>query len=765
MSPIVDIVVPVYRGEAETRACLLSVLDARSAGAIATEVVVVDDASPEPALREWLRGLAAQGRITLIAHDVNRGFVASVNEAMALHGERDVVLLNSDTEVAAGWVDRLARHAQGERVGTVTPFSTNATVCSYPRTLVANALPAGETTASLDAAFAAANAGRAVELPTAVGFCMLITRACLRAVGLFDAERYGTGYGEEVDFCMRASRAGFRHRLAGDVFVRHVGEVSFGAVGAARREKAQATVDALYPEFQQKLREHLASDPARALRRRADLERLRRSPRPRLLFVSHRFGGGIKRHVDELAAALEGRFEVLLLQPNAHSFVTLRWLRAGEELALWMHKHDGWPVLVQLLRAIGISRLHLHHVEGLPPAVLELPGELGCAHDVTLHDYFAVCPQYHLVDGSGRYCGEPGGTGCMKCGELAPIPWPVSIPEWRSRFAAFLGKAERTIAPSRDCAERVRRYFPAVEPRVRPHPQQVHAAPRAVRVLVPGALSPAKGVDLLEACARDAAARGLHLQFRVLGYVARPLPQWPDAPLTVTGEYPEGALGPLFAAEAGDVIFFPAQCPETYSYTLTEAMATGLPIVATDLGALPERLAGYGAARVMPWNAPVGAFNDALLAAALAGASASAPARVSTVSLAEYVREYAAELPNAPASPQGDVPELAAAMLADPREPMAVPTMVQLFDDGVRCGVAASRAALRERAAVEAAQLAHAHAALDALQREAQGLRAAAEGARGEAQAARARARALEVSTSWRLTAPFRALVRLLRGR
>jgi GT2 family glycosyltransferase len=293
MADTTDIVIPVYRGEAETRACVESVLRARLG--TPREVVVVDDASPEPAISAYLKGLAAEGRITLIAHQANRGFVASVNEGMALHPDRDVVLLNSDTEVADGWLDRLAGHAARDpAIGTATPFSTNATILSYPRTLESNPLPSGETTATLDAAFAAANAGRNVDIPTAVGFCMFISRRCLQAVGYFDEARYGTGYGEEVDFCMRAARAGFRNVAAGDVFVRHVGEVSFGNTGAARREKAQALVDSLYPEFQVKLREYLARDPLRELRERADLERRRRSGPgilARLRAFARRLGG------------------------------------------------------------------------------------------------------------------------------------------------------------------------------------------------------------------------------------------------------------------------------------------------------------------------------------------------------------------------------------------------------------------------------------------------------------------------------------------
>ena len=282
MPRTIDIVIPVYRGEAETRACVESLLASRVEAA--HEVIVIDDASPGPAISAWLQGLGT--RVTLIRHAENQGFVSTANEGMRLHADRDVVLLNSDTEVAPGWLDRLSAHAaRQERVGTLTPFSTNATICSYPRTLENNAMPAGETTATLDAAFARANAGISAEIPTAVGFCMFIARECLDVVGFFDEARYGAGYGEEVDFCMRASRAGFRHLVAADVFVRHVGEVSFGNTGNDRRARAQAIVDELYPEFQPRVREFIARDPLAPLRARADKARARRSPLRTLLKV------------------------------------------------------------------------------------------------------------------------------------------------------------------------------------------------------------------------------------------------------------------------------------------------------------------------------------------------------------------------------------------------------------------------------------------------------------------------------------------------
>jgi GT2 family glycosyltransferase len=329
-SETVDVVIPVYRGMAETRACVESVFASR--GATPQEVVVIDDRSPEPGMAPWLGSLAAEARITLVTHAENRGFVASANAGMAAHADRDVVLLNSDTEVAPGWLDRLRACASSDRsIGTVTPFSNNATICSYPRTLAANPLPSGETTASLDAAFAAANAGRSADIVTAVGFCMYITRRCLDRIGSFDYERYGTGYGEEVDFCMRAARAGFRNVIAADVFVRHHGEVSFEG-GSERRLKAQATVDALYPEFQQRLKAFIPADPLRGLRRRADLQRLRRSPA-------------------ELA------------REESAGRVKLSWTREGEEFALWLDRTRDRAALAAIERCLADPSAPLPEVE------------------------------------------------------------------------------------------------------------------------------------------------------------------------------------------------------------------------------------------------------------------------------------------------------------------------------------------------------------------------------------------------------------------
>jgi GT2 family glycosyltransferase/2-polyprenyl-3-methyl-5-hydroxy-6-metoxy-1,4-benzoquinol methylase len=266
LDPVVEIVLPVYGGFDAVRRCVASVLDANCRQP--WHLTIVDDASPDPEVGRWLREFAAvHPEVAVLTNARNLGFVATVNLGMRLAGRRDVVLLNSDTEVAADWLDRLHRAAwSGARVGTVTPFSNNATICSFPAFCEDNTLPPGHTTATLDRVFAAAHSGQALEIPTAVGFCMYIRRDCLDDVGAFDAETFGAGYGEENDFCLRASARGWSHLHTLDVFVYHAGATSFSDRRHELQRAALAAIRRLHPGYEEVIRAFVQRDPARPYR-------------------------------------------------------------------------------------------------------------------------------------------------------------------------------------------------------------------------------------------------------------------------------------------------------------------------------------------------------------------------------------------------------------------------------------------------------------------------------------------------------------------
>ena len=142
-----------------------------------------------------------------------------------------MVLLNTDTEVPPGWLERLMRPILGEpRVASATPFSNSAAMFGFPIPNMVNPLPAGLGVDELDAAFARLSPAYDPSLvaPTGVGFCMGVNLAAWQALGPFDAATFGRGYGEETDWCLRAAAAGWRNVLVPNLFVYHADGGTFG---------------------------------------------------------------------------------------------------------------------------------------------------------------------------------------------------------------------------------------------------------------------------------------------------------------------------------------------------------------------------------------------------------------------------------------------------------------------------------------------------------------------------------------------------------
>ena len=120
------------------------------------------------------------------------------------------------------------------------------------------------------------NHGQAANVHTAVGFCIYIRRAALDDVGLFDAQNFPVGYGEESDFCYRARKVGWRHRIAGDAYVEHFEGKSFGARKMKLMDDMLAVFSKLHPDLSECDRSFATRDPVRPLRRQIDLGRLKR---------------------------------------------------------------------------------------------------------------------------------------------------------------------------------------------------------------------------------------------------------------------------------------------------------------------------------------------------------------------------------------------------------------------------------------------------------------------------------------------------------
>jgi hypothetical protein len=114
-----------------------------------------------------------------------------------------------------------------------------------------------------------------VEIPTGVGFCLYLRRDCLEAVGPFDEQAFPRGYGEENDFCLRATKLGWRHLAATDTFVRHLGSRSFGDERHGLVTSALKTLEARHPGYRKLIDQFTILDPLAPMRQRLDIARIR----------------------------------------------------------------------------------------------------------------------------------------------------------------------------------------------------------------------------------------------------------------------------------------------------------------------------------------------------------------------------------------------------------------------------------------------------------------------------------------------------------
>lgn len=353
---------------------------------------------------------------------------------------------------------------------------------------------------------------------------------------------------------------------------------------------------------------------------RSDRQRRHRTRdgRSSFLLVCHVGGGGTERHLREVAELLSRVGDVYWLKiaaPGSHGTGDRQQLSLiplcprGE--ARRFDFESEFEELLELLQRLGLSRAHFHHTLGHEGHLEELVLGLGIPFDITLHDYRLLSPSFVLCGPDGFH-GEPDSTNEIAQSEAGRIGWTLA--GWRDSYRWFLARAARIITPSVDCKLRFERYFPELGIIAASHPDvsgvelptpdpKPPSNGGPLRILTLGAFYRHKGADVLVEVARRSEAEDLPLEFHHLGE----LPEHPadslSSRLTVHGRYRDADLGAWLARLRPHVAWFPAQWPETYSYTLSAALLARLPIVATDLGAHPERLGGRPWTWLCPWQA------------------------------------------------------------------------------------------------------------------------------------------------------------------
>ncbi len=631
-----DVVVPVYGAAAELERCLRSLIR-HTRRPPHRLLVVLDGPQPEAAtsvVREAEAGWGAGFAVVELEH--RRGFVGAANAGLTATSG-DVVLLNSDAEVGPGWLENLAAAAASRpEIATVTPLSNHATICSVPETLAENLLPTGHDVDGFAALVAGCAARSYPELPTGVGVCLLIRRAAIDRVGLLDEERFGLGYGEENDLCLRASAAGLVNLLDDATFVYHAGGRSFGASAAALRRRAARRLESRHPGYRRLVGGFIRRDPLRPVRERvvAALEEAAGispggpAPHPRVLHVVHGWPpfnhAGTEIYARRLALAQASRHPVSVFarvgDPGRPTGAELALFDNGVRARLVVNNFDQRDPLQRnalvnrtMERALAgfvadekPDIVHVHHLAGHAASLTRVPRRLGLPVVYQVQDWWALCARANLVQGDGSPCPGPAPGRCAACLPLTGLPPSALLNRLLYRLRrrllrralaradAYVMGSEAILGWYREAgmlapgvSARVLRYgVPDLTPKRSPA-----ASGRPLVFGFIGSLMPHKGPQVAVAAFRG--LDGGRAELRVWGdpsgepeFSAGLRTLAAGAPVRFEGRFAETereqVLGQI------DVLVVPSIGMESFGIVAWEALSAGVPVLASRLGALAE---------------------------------------------------------------------------------------------------------------------------------------------------------------------------------
>jgi len=611
----VTVVIPVYNAHDAVKDCLDSLVRTLPSH---VNVLMIDDCSPDKRINLLLNKYHHKNGFGHVKNNVNLGYTKTVNKAISLFPEHDIVLLNSDTVTTSGWINSMRYIAYSkDRVATVTALSDNSGAFSVPEIGEFNEIKAGLSHEQHARLITQNTPGEYMAVPTGNGFCFYIRRDFLNQFGLFDEDKYPIGYGEENDLCMRAFRGGWKNLICDKAFVYHKRSQSFKDDKTKLMQDGANQLRADYPEYKKLItRFHDVEFNLMRSTVRSALSS-NESVLPRALFVISTTTGGTPQTNLDLMRAVSDKYSCYLLRCDRLSIYlsvlingeleTLKEVQLKEQINVIEHRSEEYDAIVSdILYKYKIELLHIRHIAWHSLNLPLIAKSLGIPVVYSMHDFYSICPTVTLSNESGKYCSGI----CNKNGKDCKIAlWDDNaivnlknnyIYRWREQFTEFLSYCDAIITTDESAKTQIISVYPqladkfSIIPHGRNFPliypgEKLNSVPEKIKVIVPGNISIAKGALLLKEIIEE--DRQNKIEFHFLGKVASEL----NGLGIHHGAYTRDDVIDKIKEIKPHIGVVLSLWPETFCHTLTEMWAAGVPVLAVDLGAVGNRIKESGA--------------------------------------------------------------------------------------------------------------------------------------------------------------------------
>lgn len=613
----IDIIIPVYNAYEDLQTCVASVLEYTDLGR--HRLILVNDASPDDRITSYLNTLSEHQNVVIVENEKNLGFSGSINHGIEISATRDVILLNSDTIVTKNWAEKMTVCAYSDdAIATVTPLSNNATLCSVPEFLQENVLPEGYTLEQYAELIENVSLCSYPRIPVANGFCMYVKREVIEKIGSFDMITFERGYGEENDFCYRAEQIGYHHAMCDDTYIYHTGTSSF--ISDEKKKYIEAHEKILnerYPEQNHAVAVHCRDNPNERIQENIKLWTGLLNGRKNILYLvqsdfrkdAHDHLGGTQLHVKDMMSIMRGEYNVFVAARNI-DYLNLTAYTSEKEYTFkfYIGNTPDYPefrskkfgeIYGKILDAFQIHLVHIHHTKDLTLELYYQAVERKIPVIATLHDYYTICPSIKMVDCYGNLCiGKEKKDICQACqAKIYNVYEGIDyIAIWREEHRKALELTAAIVTPSESAKDIILSYYPELSSKFRviPHGMEKmerkdsQSKPGEFHVAFIGGISKEKGSLTSYQLIKNGPEDVTWYLFGMWGY--NELSMLDKKNYVKTGLYEREELPQLVSKYQIDLICILPIWPETYCYTLSEAIMCGVPVIATDIGALGERM-------------------------------------------------------------------------------------------------------------------------------------------------------------------------------
>lgn len=614
-----DIIIPIYNAYDCLAPCIDSVI--KNTKFTKNKLILINDKSTDDRVEKLLRKYAKEyDFIEFLENEENLGFVGTVNKGMR-HSKNDVLLLNSDTEVTADWLKKIQKCAYSrEMVATVTPLSNNATLASVPKIFEKNEL---ENITLEEMAKIVENCSYKdyPELPTGHGFCLYIKREVLEKVGYFDDKAFKKGYGEENDFCFRCFDLGYSHLLCDDTYIYHKESQSFSDTKIELMQNGERILQKRYPFYKKKLQDWCLEKPITYIGENVSLH-LGINKKPNILYLIHDFkdvknnNGGTTLHTFDLIRNLKDKYNFHVFTYEDGIYKLYSYFDNNEVVTkfdgILNFKQYGFyneqykNMLEKIMDTYKINLIHIHHMKNHYFDVIDLIKEKNIYSIMSIHDYYSVCPIINKLYRNKKYCDNPSKEMCHECLKCTKGIRSNMIENWHMCFKRLFDAIDKIIVPSENTMKEINKTYElncqVIEHGVDIEHQKSNLDVDNLKtydVAFIGAIGIHKGRNILKDLLTNKKLGKIRIH---LFGIIDDFDKKSDKHYVNHGPYKRNELQQLLKENNIKLVCLFSICPETYSYTLTESIAAGIPVLGIDIGAVGDRIRKYGLGWTIEYN-------------------------------------------------------------------------------------------------------------------------------------------------------------------